>query len=71
MLTLTFIPACFRYSFTFFIVALMVLLSQVSLVHAASITVNVSCSLPDAITAADTDTATGAVWRGAGRTPFP
>ena len=66
MLTLTFIPACFRYSFTFFIVALMVLLSQVSLVHAASITVNVSCSLPDAITAADTDTATGGCVAGSG-----
>ena len=66
MLTLTFIPACFRYSFTFFIVALMILLSQVSLVHAASITVNASCSLPDAITAADTDTATGDCPAGSG-----
>ena len=60
MPTLSYILASFRYSFTFFLVALMVLVSRVSLVHAADITVNDTCSLKNAITAADTDTATGA-----------
>ena len=59
MLTLAIIRACFRYSFTLFIVVLIAVLSQVSLVHAADITVNDTCSLKNAITAANTDTATG------------
>ena len=37
-----------------------------SLVHATSITINASCSLADAITAANTDTATGGCVGGSG-----
>ena len=66
MLTLAIIRACFRYSFTLFIVVLIAVLSQVSLVHAADITVNASCSLIDAITAANTDTAAGGCPAGSG-----
>ena len=65
-LTLSCIRASFRYSFTFSLVALMVLVSRVSLVHAADITVNDTCSLKNAITAADTDTATGGCAAGSG-----
>ena len=66
MLTLSYIRASFRYSFTLFIVALMVLVSRVSLVHAADITVNDTCTLKNAITAANTDTATGGCAAGSG-----
>ena len=66
MLTLAIIRACFRYSFTLFIVVLIAVLSQVSLVHAADITVNDTCSLKNAITAANTDTATGGCAAGSG-----
>ena len=38
-----------------------ILFSPTQIIHAASIAVNSSCSLADAITAANTDTATAAV----------
>ena len=55
-----------RNSLYLFIVALILILRPGPGVHAADITVDTSCSLPDAITAANTDTATGNCAAGSG-----
>ena len=54
------------YTVTRFIIATMFLLGPGPAVRAASITVSESCSLQDAITAANTDTATGGCAAGSG-----
>ena len=63
-MTLTFIRASLHYLFCIFIVALLSFVGPVPGVHAASITVNDTCSLKNAIIAANTDTATGGLCGG-------
>ena len=60
-----------RNSLYLFIVALSLILGSGLGVRAASITVDTSCSLPDAIIAANTDRQAGAVRRAAATTPSP
>ena len=55
-----------RYTLALLIVTLILFVRPVPGVHAASITVNASCSLDDAITAANTDRATGSCPAGSG-----
>ena len=65
-MTLASLGGRMRNSLYLFIVAFILILRPGPGVHAASITVNDSCSLVDAITAANTDTATGGCAAGSG-----
>ena len=56
----------FRYYLYVLIITLILFARPIPGVHAASITVNASCSLDDAITAANTDRATGSCPAGNG-----
>ena len=65
-MALSFIRGWLRHILSILFVALIVFVRPSPEVHAASITVNASCSLSDAITAANTDTATGGCAAGNG-----
>ena len=65
-MTLASLGGRMRNSLYIFIVALILILRPVPGVHAASITVDTSCSLPDAIIAANKDTETGGCAAGSG-----
>ena len=59
MLTLSYIRASFRYFLSLFIVALILMVRPLPAVHAADITVDATCSLRDALTAAATNYPSG------------
>ena len=65
-MAITFIRGWLRYFLTIVIFALIFIVRPVPGVRAASITVNDTCSLKNAITAANTNTATGGCAAGSG-----